>query len=522
VSAAGTEGHKGTLYGVGVGPGDPELVTVKAARLISEAAVVAYHGGGAGRSLARSCAAPYLRDGQIELPLIYPVTVGVTDHPGGYAGAIADFYTDSAERLAEHLRAGRDVVLLAEGDPTLYSSFMHMQKRLRDEFTVVVVPGITSVSASAAATGVGLVEADEVLSFLPGTLDEDDLKTALARTDAAVFMKVSRNLAGIRSALQACGRMDDAYLVRRASHTDQSVTPFAGIDDADIPYMSTVVLPGVKAAAPLSPSATTDSATNSSQIDPAPAHDQVEDEPRGSVVVVGLGPAGPEWLTPQAAHELSKATDIIGYSTYVNRVPVRQGQNRHATDNRVEAERSEFALDLARRGARVAVVSSGDPGVFAMASAVLEVRAESGYSDVEVRVLPGVTAANAVASRVGAPLGHDYCVISLSDILKPWSVILDRLRAAASADMVLALYNPASKTRREHLAEVRDLLLQHRDPSTPVVVGRAVGSPSESVETIRLDELTIDRVDMRTLLIVGSSQTRVADDGTVFTPRRYL
>jgi precorrin-2 C20-methyltransferase/precorrin-3B C17-methyltransferase len=156
-----------------------------------------------------------------------------------------------------------------------------------------------------------------------------------------------------------------------------------------------------------------------------------------------------------------------------------------------------------------------------MASAVLEVRSESGYSDVDVRVLPGVTAANAVASRVGAPLGHDYCVLSLSDILKPWSVILDRLRAAAAADMVLALYNPASKTRRAHLAEVRDLLLEHRDPSTPVVVGRAVGSASESVEVIRLDELTIDRVDMRTLLIIGSSQTRVDDDGTVFTPRSY-
>ena len=211
-----------------------------------------------------------------------------------------------------------------------------------------------------------------------------------------------------------------------------------------------------------------------------------------------------------------------GYVTYVDRVPVRARQRRHASDNRVEAERAEFALDLARRGDRVAVVSSGDPGVFAMAAAVLEV-AEGG--DVPVRIVPGLTAAQAVASRVGAPLGHDFATISLSDQLKPWSVIRDRLDAIGRADLVVAIYNPASRTRREQVAEARDLMLTHRSPDTPVVVGRAVGSDVESVAVVRLADLDPADVDMRTMLIIGSTQTRsvVGEDGrtTVWTPRSY-
>mgnify|MGYP002652083201 FL=1 len=142
----------GILYGVGVGPGDPELVTVKAARLIAEADVVAYHSARHGRSNARACAAPYLREEQTEIRLMYPVTTETTDHPGGYRGALEDFYAGAAEELAEHLTAGRNVALLAEGDPMFYSSYMHMHKRLRDRFECVVVPGVTSVSAAAAAT----------------------------------------------------------------------------------------------------------------------------------------------------------------------------------------------------------------------------------------------------------------------------------------------------------------------------------------------------------------------------------
>ncbi len=163
--------------------------------------------------------------------------------------------------------------------------------------------------------------------------------------------------------------------------------------------------------------------------------------------VVGLGPAGRVWLTPEAQDALATADELVGYGPYLDRVPPNPRQKRHATDNRVEAERAEHALSLALAGSRVAVVSSGDPGVFAMASAVLEAATQERFAGVPVRVVPGLTAAHAVAARVGAPLGHDYCVVSLSDQLKPWDVVARRISAAAAADLVLAIYNPASKTR---------------------------------------------------------------------------
>ena len=239
---------------------------------------------------------------------------------------------------------------------------------------------------------------------------------------------------------------------------------------------------------------------------------------------MGLGPGADSWTTEEVRRELARATDLVGYVTYLDRVTMRPGQIRHASDNKVESERAAFALDLAKRGKRVVVVSSGDPGVFAMASAVIEVAAEPQWADVPVRVVPGMTAANAVASRVGAPLGHDYAVISLSDRLKPWDVVANRITAAAAADMVIAVYNPASKSRTWQVEKMRDLLLQHRSPQTPVVVGRAVGSDEESVHVVELGDLDPSRIDMRCLLIIGSSQTQLVETGTgrqVFTSRRY-
>ncbi|HEY9415510.1 MAG TPA: precorrin-2 C(20)-methyltransferase, partial [Pseudonocardia sp.] len=178
----------GRLYGVGVGPGDPELVTVKAARLIGAADVVAYHCARHGRSTARRIAEPYLRAGQIEEQLVYPITVEATDHPGGYRGALDDFYARASSRLAEHLDAGRDVVVLAEGDPFFYGSYMHMHKRLAHRYPTEVVPGVTSVAGASAVLGRPLVERDEILTVLPGTLPADVLAERLAATDSAAVM----------------------------------------------------------------------------------------------------------------------------------------------------------------------------------------------------------------------------------------------------------------------------------------------------------------------------------------------
>jgi precorrin-2 C20-methyltransferase/precorrin-3B C17-methyltransferase len=392
---------------------------------------------------------------------------------------------------------------------------MHMHKRIDGRFRTEIVPGITSVSAASAALAMPLVEGDDILTVLPGTLDRADLARRLREPGAAAIMKIGRSYEKVRAALKDSGRLEQAYYVERASGGERQVIELAGdVDPAAVPYMSLLITPGAEAAG--QPSLAGE------------ASDPVPDDGRrsGRVDVVGLGPAGRDWLTPQAAAVLAAADDIVGYATYVARVPVNPRQRRHASDNRVEAERAEFALDLALRGRRVAVVSSGDPGVFAMASPVLEAAASGErFAGVPVGVVPGITAAQAVASRAGAPLGHDYVTLSLSDRLKPWDVIARRLTAAAEADFAIAIYNPASASRREQLVAARDLLLKYRDAGTTVVLGRAVGSAEEQITVTTLGELDPAQVDMRCLLIIGSTQSRAVRDASgtarVITPRRY-
>ncbi|MGW4713882.1 precorrin-3B C(17)-methyltransferase [Nocardia sp. NPDC004260] len=502
----------GKLWGVGLGPGDPELVTVKAANVIGAADVIAFHSARHGRSISRRIAAPYLRPGQLEEHLVYPVTTETTDHPGGYQGAIDEFYEQAAERLAEHLAAGRSVALLAAGDPLFYSSYMHMHRRLADRFEAEIIPGITSVSAASAALGTPLVEGEQVLTVLPGTMPVDELTRRLRGTDAAAIMKLGRTYPGVRQALTDSGRLADAYYVERASTTEQRVLHAGAVDDAEVPYFAITLVPGPEPTTPLP------------RLEEEAVQRDRDAEGVGEVVVVGLGPGAPEWTTDEVRAALAEATDLVGYTTYLNRVPERPGQRRHPSDNRVESERAAMALDLAKRGARVAVVSSGDPGVFAMAAAVLEESADPQWRAVPVRVLPGLTAANAVASRVGAPLGHDYAMISLSDRLKPWEVVAQRLSAVAAADMAIAIYNPASSQRTWQVGAMRDLLLEHRKPDTPVVIGRDVGGPTESVRVVPLGDLDPAEVDMRTLLIIGASTTTALETGAgtrVFTSRRY-
>ncbi|KOG41511.1 precorrin-2 C(20)-methyltransferase [Streptomyces decoyicus] len=532
-SVAKTTGP-GRLYGVGLGPGDPSLMTVRAVQVIDRADVIAYHSARHGRSIARSIAAEHLRADHIEEALVYPVTTESTDHPGGYRGALDEFYESAAARLAAHLDAGRTVAVISEGDPLFYGSYQHMHKRLAHRYPTEVIPGVTSISAAAARLGKPLAEADEVLTILPGTLPEEELTARLASTDTAVVMKLGRTFPTVRRAMERSGRLPEAHYVERATMPGERTQKLTDIDAETVPYFSVTVVPS--RIADLPPAATAspgcgDVAASSDGADEVTAspdgHGETAASPAfpGEVVVVGTGPAGPLWLTPESRGALAAAEDLVGYTTYLDRVPLRPGQRRHASDNKVESERAELALDLARRGRRVAVVSGGDPGIFAMATAVLEIASQDPYRAIPVRVLPGVTAANAAAARAGAPLGHDYAVISLSDRLKPWEVIAERLHAAASADLALALYNPGSRSRTWQVGKTRELLLEHRAPDTPVILARDIGGPEESVRTVHLADLDPLQVDMRTLLIVGSSQTQAVrrDDGTevVWTPRRY-
>ena len=233
----------------------------------------------------------------------------------------------------------------------------------------------------------------------------------------------------------------------------------------------------------------------------------------GQLSVVGLGPGAADMQTPQASEALAAATDLVGYVTYLDRVPQRPGQARHGSDNRVELERARLALDLATRGRRVAVVSSGDAGVFAMAAAVFEAieAGPAAWRSLDVQVIPGISAMFAVAARLGAPLGADFCAISLSDNLKPWPLVLHRLVAAASAGFVVALYNAASRARPWQLGAALDALRPVLPPATPVVFATAVSRPDEAINITSLADADPARADMRTLVLIGSAQTRVIE-----------
>ncbi|WP_110951101.1 precorrin-3B C(17)-methyltransferase [Pseudomonas bohemica] len=250
---------------------------------------------------------------------------------------------------------------------------------------------------------------------------------------------------------------------------------------------------------------------------------------RGRLAVIGLGPGAAQFMIPAVKAELARANDVLGYETYVRMAgPFRADQVLHCTDNREEMQRARHAFELAAQGRSVVVVSSGDPGVFAMAAAVLEALHDSAdprWHAVDLEILPGVSASLATAAQAGAPLGHDFCVMSLSDNLKPWDVIEKRLDLACQADLALAFYNPISRSRPWQLGRALKIVRLHRTPETPVTLGRDIGRPGQTLRVITLGELTPEQVDMRTMVLVGSSLTttfpRSEGRHWVYTPRWY-
>jgi precorrin-3B C17-methyltransferase len=239
----------------------------------------------------------------------------------------------------------------------------------------------------------------------------------------------------------------------------------------------------------------------------------------GRLVIAGLGPGPAKRITPEVSAELEAATDIVGYQPYLDRVPQRCGQHHHGSDNRVELSRAREALTMTAEGHRVVVVSGGDPGVFGMAAAVFEAieAGEPSWRTLDVTVLPGISAMQATAARLGAPLGHDFCAISLSDNLKPWATVERRLRAAADGDFVIALFNPASKARPDKIHLAFDLLRGCKAAATPVAFARAIGREDERIVLTTLGDADPGIADMSTLVLIGSSETRLIERPR-FTP----
>jgi precorrin-3B C17-methyltransferase len=242
----------------------------------------------------------------------------------------------------------------------------------------------------------------------------------------------------------------------------------------------------------------------------------------GWVVVAGLGPGAEAMVTPEVTQAIAQATDIIGYIPYVARIAPRGGLTLHATDNRVELDRACHALALAAAGRRVVIVSSGDPGVFAMASALFEaLEAAPQHLDLDIRILPGITAMLAAAAAAGAPLGHDFACINLSDNLKPFDLLARRIALCAQADLAMAYYNPRSAARPDTFGRVLDILRSHCAPETLITFARAVSTPDQRIETVTLAKALPEMADMRTVVLVGNSATRRLGR-FVYTPRKAI
>jgi cobalt-precorrin 5A hydrolase/precorrin-3B C17-methyltransferase len=264
-------------------------------------------------------------------------------------------------------------------------------------------------------------------------------------------------------------------------------------------------------------------------IAPQIIHPQTIGQSRGKLAIVGTGPGGLQWMSPQVQAILKAATDLVGYKTYLNLIgALADGKLLHESDNRVEKARAKMALDLAAEGRSVAVVSSGDPGIYAMATAVFEVldcEHQPEWDYIDIQVAPGISAMQAAAALIGAPLGHDFCAISLSDILKPWSIIEQRIYAAAQADFAIAFYNPVSQGRTWQLSAAKNILLQFRNLNTPVVLAKNLGRSGQTVRVIPLNQLELEHADMRTTILIGSSKTRLIQRSSgeiwVYTPRNY-
>jgi cobalt-precorrin 5A hydrolase / cobalt-factor III methyltransferase / precorrin-3B C17-methyltransferase len=881
----------GTLYGLGIGPGDPDLITVKAREILARVPVIAYPAPQGGDSLVRAIAAPHVPAGRIEIAIVTPMTAD--------RFPAREVYDRYAAVLAEHLDAGRDVAVLCEGDPFFYGSFMYLHERLAAAHQTVVVPGVSSLGAVAAAAGMPLVARNEVLTVLPAPLSEAELEARLARADAAAIVKVGRHLPKVRAVLRRLGLEADARYVERATMANQRIRPIAEIGDGEAPYFSMILvrrppptmhnssavpagaalvalsaaglalarrlqplLPEsrvhglssrtegsdepfqdtvahvqalfrggrpivgisaagilIRATAPLladkrseppviavaedgstavpllgghrganrlarviaeatagiaaittagdvrlgfglddpppgwrvanpdaakpvsaallagepvrlhveagdagwlrasgarfaedgqatvlitdmsfqddaqpaepaltrslcSPPSPAERERSGVRVDDAslpigylsqresgvvrgnakqtlvlhppvlavgvgcergaePAEvielvratlaanslaegsvacissiDLKADEPavqavaqalgvparffaaaeleaeahrlanpsevvfrevgchgvaegaalaaagtdselivdktrsrratcaiarapsgidaasvgrpRGRLAIIGTGPGSADWRTEEARRILAQATDVVGYRLYLELIAdLTQGKRLHTSSLSEEEARARAALDLGAEGRSVALVSSGDAGIYGLAALVFELLDRENRADwnrLAISVVPGISALQAAAARSGAVIGYDFCAISLSDLLTPWPEIERRLRAAAEADFVVALYNPVSQRRRTQLTAARDILLAHRPENTPVVLARNLGRQGEAVRFIQLKALTPGDVDMLTVVLVGSSRTRLIERGMhrfVYTPRGY-
>lgn len=487
----------GRFWAVGVGPGDPELLTLKAVRLVREAHVVYHAGPVADQGRALAIVRSHLRSEQDVRSL----------NLGEMEEVATNTYQPGVQQIAAECHRGRNVVFITEGDPTVYSTASRVWQLLGDlapDISIEVIPGVSSVTAAAARVGWPLAQKDETLIVVPARYHIDRLRHLLEEFSTVVLLKPGRALPQIIEDLKELGPGREAVYLEELGMEREFITRDLASTAGRQDYFALVLVRRTAEAA---------ASTSRRSIPPFAGGSS------GKVWVVGLGPGDIRLLTGQAREALHAAEVVVGYDGYLRLLePLGLPAEVHGSSLGAEAKRAALALDLARRGRRVTLVSSGDAGVYGMASLLLESAGTT--PDVEIEIVPGITAVTAAAALLGAPLGHDFACISLSDLLTPWEIIESRLDAAGRGDFVVALYNPVSQRRTWQLPRARDILLQHRPPNTPVgVVERAYRAGTQTRLTT-LGELTVAGVTMETLVLVGSTTTRVLGSRLV-TPRGY-
>jgi len=512
-----TDKSGGRIIGIGLGPGDPELISLKALKALQSADCLVFHHAPGRKSHALAIAEHYITPQQQLLPLEYPLTVEQPENSAAYHAALTAFYRRSEARLRAELAQGRIIGILAEGDPLFYSSFMYLYDRLAADYPAEIIPGISSVAAASAALGLPLCYRRQSVHILPATLPDAELTAQLkqAENKAFAFMKLGRHLPRLRQLLRELGLEGRAFYIERASLPGQQALPLAELaEDKTAPYFSMILIPGI--------------AEPDYGLKPAAAAAETAPK-RGKVSVISLGPGSKDLRSPRASRALQAADAILGYDFYLAQgSPYRAGQQLFPGGNGDELARARHALALARAGRHAALLSSGDAGVYGMAAALMEAyEAEDSAAAapaINIAIEPGISAAFAAAAEFGAPLGHDFAIISLSDNLKPWDIIAKRMKAAAEADMAMALYNPTSKARQGGLTRALELLRQCRPPELYIGLAHDIDRTGAQLRITSLGALQEADITSRTVILVGSSKTRCFERNGrkwLYTPRFY-
>ncbi len=527
------------LYAIGVGPGAPDLLTLRAAEILKRVPVVFSPLSAMGTTsraleVVRALIDP-MRQQVVELT--FPMQKEQDELEGEWE--------DAATEIVEQLRRHGEGAFITIGDVSLYSTFIYVQRILDTQYPDVIiemVPGIPSFSAMTALMGMPYGQGDDRIAILPATFGPERIAAVLREFDTVILMKVNRVIDEVLDTLEQLGLTDHATFVTKCGMPDQDVVYDVRTLRGQRPSYFSILLvtktarPSGTIVAPLPQNLAPDvplaapRAGNGRALAPTvqaattPDGPEVPARPGGKLFLVGFGPGNHDHLTFRAREAIGEAEVVIGYRTYVRLVrELIEGKEIHYTGMTEELDRARKAVDFAYAGRKVALISSGDVGIYGMAGPALEILKEKGWrrgGGVEVEVVPGVTALSACGSVLGAPIIHDFAAISLSNLLTPWEAIVKRIEAAAGADYIIALYNPKSGRRTQQIVETQKIVLRYRRPETPVGIVKSGLRQGQRVVQTTLTDMLNHEIGMLTTILIGNSTT-FTYEGLMITPRGY-